>query len=165
MVEELEAAQEKQNLAQQRLKSTNENFERAKTQLKSVSSQANKLRTDIQTLLKERKELIELKTQLDGQIEQLRGQVSARDQELKKGQEKIATRRAPCTPRSSRRARDRGGGSRRASCASWRDATGTEVAIVRDSLSQIVIVVVIVIPRRCPGPDDHDNDDRARHDL
>jgi uncharacterized protein (DUF3084 family) len=90
VAQELQTAQELQNLAQRRLKSINENFEDAKAQLKSVSDQATKLKKDIQTLLKERKELLESKTRLDKQITQLHEQVRARDEELKKGQEKIA---------------------------------------------------------------------------
>lgn len=90
VAQELQTAQELQNLAQRRLKSINENFEDAKAQLKSVSDQATKLKKDIQTLLKERKELLESKTKLDKQITQLHEQVRARDEELKKGQEKIA---------------------------------------------------------------------------
>ena len=90
VAKELQTAQELQNLAQQRLKSINENFEKAKARLKSVSDQAIKLRQDIQTLLKERKELLESKTRLDKQITQLYEQVRARDEELKKGQEKIS---------------------------------------------------------------------------
>ncbi|XLQ12233.1 MAG: DUF3084 domain-containing protein [cyanobacterium endosymbiont of Epithemia adnata isolate EadnSB Bon19] len=90
VAQELQTAQELQNLAQRRLKSINENFEDAKAQLKLVSDQATKLKKDIQTLLKERKELLESKTRLDKQITQLHEQVRARDEELKKGQEKIA---------------------------------------------------------------------------
>ncbi|YAI82766.1 MAG: DUF3084 domain-containing protein [cyanobacterium endosymbiont of Rhopalodia sterrenbergii] len=90
VAQEFRTAQELQNLAQRRLKSINENFEDAKAQLKSVSDQATKLKKDIQTLLKERKELLGSKIRLDKQITQLHEQVRARDEELKKGQEKIA---------------------------------------------------------------------------
>ena len=90
VAQEFQTAQKLQSLAQRRLKSINENFEDAKAQLKSVSDQATKLKKDIQTLLGERKELLESKTRLDKQITQLHEQVRARDEELKKGQEKIA---------------------------------------------------------------------------
>lgn len=87
---QLREAKEEQNIVQKKLESTNKNFEKAKEQLKSVSNQAAQLRTDIQTLLKERKELKQNKIELDQQIEELQIEVRQRDEELQKGQAQIS---------------------------------------------------------------------------
>lgn len=73
---ELAKARTQQADAQQRLDTTNRNFQQAQTQLKKVSQQATTLRSEVKSLLAERQGLIQQRNQLNEQITQLNGQIT-----------------------------------------------------------------------------------------
>jgi uncharacterized protein (DUF3084 family) len=99
---QLYTAKTEQTTVQKQLESIKQNFTKAQKQLKTVVGQGKKLREDIQTLLKEREELVRNKTQLDQQISQLQADIRNRDTEVKKGQTKISDQNRILQERQSR---------------------------------------------------------------
>ncbi|GBF81081.1 DUF3084 domain-containing protein [Aphanothece sacrum] len=99
---QLYTAKTEQKTVQKQLESINQNFTKAQQQLKTVVSQGKKLREDIQTLLKEREELVRNKTQLDQQISQLQSEIRNRDTEVKRGKTKISAQNRVLQERQSR---------------------------------------------------------------
>jgi uncharacterized protein (DUF3084 family) len=89
---ELAKTKIQQATAQKLLDTTNRNFQQAQTQLKKISKQATNLRSEIKSLLADRQQLLEQRSELNNQIILLRARVAQQDRELTQRSQTIEQR-------------------------------------------------------------------------